>query len=327
MRFSDYHPGINFCFFAAALAGTILFRHPVYLILPLCTATLWSMELKGARALGFDAFALLLAALFALWYASYHHFGVTPLWTNRVGNEITLESLLYGLMLGGTIAAVLVWLSCLHTVFTADKTVYLAGRIAPKLALFLAILLRLVPRIKTQWWHTAAARRGIGCGAGGLPERCKNRIRRHGDLDAGQHHGAVRRHAESRRGAEGPHHLLPLPLRSPGSNTGHLPLHPHHPVHDGLFAGADPNAIRPHAAFFSHNCGLRRLFRRLGGALSSTPGNGSARRIPVSPRSGTTTLKNGSPRIGAVSRFCYSDSRLTNSRNAFRLVFVLLGSQ
>ena len=46
MRFSDYHPGINFCFFAAALAGTILFRHPVYLILSLCTATLWSMELK-----------------------------------------------------------------------------------------------------------------------------------------------------------------------------------------------------------------------------------------------------------------------------------------
>lgn len=177
MRFSDYHPGINFCFFAAALAGTILFRHPVYLILSLCAAALWSTELKGARALAFDALALLLAALFALWYASYHHFGVTPLWTNRVGNEITLESLLYGLMLGGTIAAVLVWLSCLHTVFTADKTVYLAGRIAPKLALFLAILLRLVPRIKTQWRRTAAARRGIGCGAGGLPERCKNRIR------------------------------------------------------------------------------------------------------------------------------------------------------
>ena len=40
MRFSDYHPGINFCFFAAALAGTILFRHPVYLILPLRRHTL-----------------------------------------------------------------------------------------------------------------------------------------------------------------------------------------------------------------------------------------------------------------------------------------------
>ena len=115
MRFSDYHPGINFCFFAAALAGTILFRHPVYLILSLCAAALWSTELKGARALGFDALALLLAALFALWYASYHHFGVTPLWTNRVGNEITLESLLYGLMLGGTIAAVLmVLVLCLN---------------------------------------------------------------------------------------------------------------------------------------------------------------------------------------------------------------------
>ena len=50
MRFSDYHPGINFCFFAAALAGTILFRHPVYLILSLCTATLWFDGTEGSKS-------------------------------------------------------------------------------------------------------------------------------------------------------------------------------------------------------------------------------------------------------------------------------------
>ena len=49
MRFSDYHPGINFCFFAAALAGTILFRHPVYLILRRRTLVDRAEGSKGAR--------------------------------------------------------------------------------------------------------------------------------------------------------------------------------------------------------------------------------------------------------------------------------------
>ena len=164
MRFSDYHPGINACFFLAVLAGTVLFRHPVYLLLSFCTAGAWLVEQKGAKSLGFVGIAALIALAFALWYGSYHHFGVTPLWTNAVGNEITLESLLYGLMLGGMIGAVLVWLACLNFVFTTDKTVYLAGRIAPKLGLFLAILLRLVPRIRAQWRRNATARRGIGKG-------------------------------------------------------------------------------------------------------------------------------------------------------------------
>lgn len=33
MEFSRYHPAINFLYFAAVLAGTILFRQPVYLAL------------------------------------------------------------------------------------------------------------------------------------------------------------------------------------------------------------------------------------------------------------------------------------------------------
>lgn len=165
MRFSDCHPGIHFCFFAAVLTGTILFRHPVYLALSFFAALLWWVEQKGRKGLGFAGIALVVAALFALWYGSYHHFGTTPLWTNTVGNEVTLESLLFGAMLGGLIAAILLWLACFHQIFTADEIVYLSGRLAPRLALFLAILFRLVPRIKNHWRRTASARRGIGFGS------------------------------------------------------------------------------------------------------------------------------------------------------------------
>lgn len=177
MRFSDYHPGIHLCFFTAVLAGTILFRHPIYLALSFLAALLWWVEQKGAKGLGFAGIALALAALFALWYGSYHHFGETPLWTNAVGNEVTLESLLFGATLGGLAAAILLWLGCLHQIFTTDEIVYLAGRLAPKLALFLAILFRLAPQIKAHWRHTAAARQGIGFGQEtSLWTRIRNRL-------------------------------------------------------------------------------------------------------------------------------------------------------
>ena len=247
-----------------------------------------------------------------------------------MGNVITLESLLYGLMLGGTIAAVLMWLSCLHTVFTADKTVYLAGRIAPKLALFLAILLRLVPRIKAQWRRTAAARRGIGCGAGGLPERCKNRIRLFSGMvtwtldsivalsDAMRSRGAALkgRTAYSLYRFDHRDRMLVIVLFTLITLCMMASL-----------LGQTRMQFDPMLHFSPMTAVSVVFFRRLGRALSSAPGNGSAGRIPISPRSATTTLKNGSQCIGAVSRFCYSDSRLTNSRNAFRLGFVLLGSQ
>lgn len=55
MRFSDYHPGIHLCFFTAVLAGTILFRHPVYLALSFLAALLWWVEQKEQKDLDLPA--------------------------------------------------------------------------------------------------------------------------------------------------------------------------------------------------------------------------------------------------------------------------------
>ena len=51
MEFSRYHPAINFLYFAAVLAGTILFRQPVYLALSYVCAFLYLLKLRGLRAL------------------------------------------------------------------------------------------------------------------------------------------------------------------------------------------------------------------------------------------------------------------------------------
>ena len=116
---------------------------------------------------------------FAFNYSSYNHFGVTVLQQNRIGNNMTLESLVYGFVLGFVIAGVIIWFSCVYSVFTTDKVVYLFGKVSPRLSLFLAIILRMVPRIKKEAKKINTAQRGIGRGAnqGNVFQRLRNSIR------------------------------------------------------------------------------------------------------------------------------------------------------
>ena len=179
MGFEKSHPAVNFIFFFAVIAGTILFQHPVFLLISFACAYLYSVKRNGWKAVVFNSLLLPLAAAFALYYSSYNHFGITVLQQNMIGNNITLESLVYGFVLGMTVAGVLIWFSCVFRIFTTDKVVYLFGKLSPRLSLFLAILLRMVPRIKKEAKRINTAQRGIGRGVdqGNLFRRIHNGIR------------------------------------------------------------------------------------------------------------------------------------------------------
>ncbi len=179
MRFDSYHPAINLIYFAGVITATILFQHPVFLALSLLCAWAYSIKLNGLKGALFGVFTLVLAAGIGVWYATYHHFGITVLSTNIVGNRVTLESMVCGLAQGLTVAAVLLWMSCVHKIFTSDKIVYLFGKISPRLSLFLAIILRMVPRIKLQAKRITLAQKAIGRGInqGNILQRLYNCIR------------------------------------------------------------------------------------------------------------------------------------------------------
>lgn len=164
MKFDSYHPAINFIFFAAVFVCSLWFDHPVFVAISYAAAFAYSVKLNGRRGLVFDLCLIPLIVLYAGFYSYYNHFGVTPLRQNFIGNSITLEAFVYGLILGVIIAAAIMWASCLFAVFSADKVVYLFGRISPKLSLFLSIILRSVPRIKQKAKRINVSQRGIGRG-------------------------------------------------------------------------------------------------------------------------------------------------------------------
>lgn len=179
MRFDSYHPALNFMFFAAVITMAICFNQPVFLALSYLTSFTYSVKLNGVKAAIFNLVLIPLILLYTWIYSGYNHFGITNLAVNFIGNRITLESVTVGLVIGITIAVVLMWLSCVHAVISSDKVVYLFGRISPKLSLFLSILLRMVPRIKekAKKIHTAQKCIGKGIGQGNPFRRACNLFR------------------------------------------------------------------------------------------------------------------------------------------------------
>lgn len=176
MKFDSYHPMINLLYFTAAIACTVSFQQPVFLAISFVCAFVYSVKLGGWKLFFLNLALVLFAAGYALWYSYYNHFGITNLGVNFIGNQITLEALVYGFVLGLTVAAVVMWFCCIFILITADKIVYLFGRISPKLSLFLSILLRTVPRIKVRARRIEISREGIGKGVaqGTLWRRFRN---------------------------------------------------------------------------------------------------------------------------------------------------------
>ena len=175
--FAGYHPIVNFTYFMLVLACSMFFMHPACLAVSLLCGLLYSVRLKGRRALWFCLLALLpLMLASALMNPAFNHEGVTILAYLPSGNPLTLESILYGAAAAAMLASVVCWFSCYHAVMTSDKFIYLFGRVIPSLSLLLSMALRFVPRLAAQAKVVANAQRCVGRDmmCGGVIQRAKN---------------------------------------------------------------------------------------------------------------------------------------------------------
>ena len=175
--FSSCHPLINFYYFVLVIVSAMFFLHPILMGISFVSAVIYSIYLNGKRAVKFTLLGILpmfLAA--AIFNPLFSHAGVTILFYHPNGNPITLESILFGLAMGGMLVSVIAWFSCFNAVMTSDKFTYLFGKIIPALSLVFSMTLRLVPRFKAQLKVIAKAQKCIGKGAtdGNVFKRARN---------------------------------------------------------------------------------------------------------------------------------------------------------
>ncbi|MDF0479116.1 energy-coupling factor transporter transmembrane protein EcfT [Vagococcus sp. PNs007] len=74
----------------------------------------------------------------------------------------TLESIVYGASFGLMMFAMLLWFQSLNKVLTTEKVTFLFGRLLPKLALVLSMVMRFLPMYQSQMRTIQQAQEGLG---------------------------------------------------------------------------------------------------------------------------------------------------------------------
>lgn len=172
-EFSTYHPAVCFGFFCIVICTGFFMFHPVYLVIALAASAVYALLLGGVRVLKFMVcFLLPVTAVSAAVNALVNPRGATVLlYTEHV--QITEEALIYGILTGVMISAVLLWFSCFNRIMTSDKIIYLFGRMLPVISMMISMVMRFIPRFRRQIQKISQAQRCMGrdAGNGSLKER------------------------------------------------------------------------------------------------------------------------------------------------------------
>lgn len=175
---SSMHPITSFCYYVGVLLLSMLFLHPVFLLLEL--VLLVGMNLMQGNG------SAMLKMFKGIWPFMLAILVINPLLNHRgthflfyIGNNpITLEAVSYGLLMALSFCGVMLLFISYNSILTTHKFLYLFSRLSPQLALLTMITIRFVPlfirRLTTI--TTIQKTRGIQLESGTLKERATNGI-------------------------------------------------------------------------------------------------------------------------------------------------------
>ncbi len=157
-RFFDaLHPLVSMAYFVAAVALTLACNHPLFALISLVGAGLFSLMLRGGReTVQTLKFIVPMGLIVALGNPLFNHRGATMLFM-LFDQWITLEAIIYGVASASSLGAIIMWFACYQRVMTSDKFLYIFGNIAPNTALLITMTLRFIPKLKRDAAEIAAA--------------------------------------------------------------------------------------------------------------------------------------------------------------------------
>ena len=118
-EFENYHPVINFIYFMFVIGFSMFFMHPFCLVISLVCGFLYSILLKGKKAIKTNLIYMLpMIIAMALMNPLFNHEGVSVITYLPSGNPLTLEAIIYGLCSAVMIVSVICHFSCYNEIMT-----------------------------------------------------------------------------------------------------------------------------------------------------------------------------------------------------------------
>ena len=161
-KIEQFHPVILLIYFIGMAAVTMVTLHPVLLGISYLGAVFCTGMLIGIRKLLKSlAYSVPMMLVIAVINPMFVHKGETILFFLN-DNPVTLEAIMYGAATAVMIMSVFYWFKCYSIVMTSDKTVFLFGRVVPRLSLVLSMTLAFVPKLKKQYKKISAVQKSMG---------------------------------------------------------------------------------------------------------------------------------------------------------------------
>lgn len=161
--FKSFHPITALLFFIFSFSVSLVSSNPYFIAICFLTGALYCLKLQGKRCLSYlIKFILPFIILITVFNGFVNHYGITVLFVLKDGNNFTLEALVYGFVSAVKIANMLLWLECFNEIITSEKIIFLFGRLSPRIALILSMVLRFIPLIRSQSEEINKAEKGIG---------------------------------------------------------------------------------------------------------------------------------------------------------------------
>ena len=176
-EFKTYHPIVNFIYFVFVIGLSCLILHPIALSISLVSGFLYSVMLKGKKAIKNNLIYMLpMIVAMALINPIFNHEGVTIIKYLPSGNPLTLESIIYGICASVMIVSVICHFTCYNEVMTSDKFIYLFGKIIPAMSLIISMTLQFVPKFASQLKVVRNAQKCMGrdVSSGSIIKRIKS---------------------------------------------------------------------------------------------------------------------------------------------------------
>lgn len=173
------HPFTSFFYFVGVIILSMMFLHPVFLVIELLLLVLYNLVQKNG--------AKLKQTMKGSWFLILAIIIINPLLNHRgshflfyIGNNpITLEAVVYGIIMALSFSCLLITFISYNSVITSHKFLYLFSRISPQLALLTMITMRFVPLFIRRLTTISAIQktRGIQMTSGKIKKRAHSGMR------------------------------------------------------------------------------------------------------------------------------------------------------
>ncbi len=149
--FSKLHPVNLFCFYTFLIMISVFLQNPVYQCVSAIGGGMFLCCLQGVKkGVKKISSCVFFGAVIAVLNPLFSHNGITPLFFIN-DSAYTLEALVCGCGLALSVISVILWFATFNTVFDSEKSLYLFGKISPKLSMLFSMVLGFVPRLLSRY--------------------------------------------------------------------------------------------------------------------------------------------------------------------------------